>query len=208
MERYSGRPTLGCPGNDKGDPPIYLRSPNVDAKLINIEDFAPIGRKSHFLRELIRHDLEEEQAGVILITRDPEEAIMSHLYPLLKPSFMRRRVKAALPVRKAVDEYLAMVFAFRGMFGRNRIHLKLEDLISSPLETSRRLLSGMGLQPNINERDISETLALAKESLERPANARRDVEVADVIRREIRKRITYSEVLEWIRCDEGQQRIE
>ncbi|MCQ1852777.1 hypothetical protein [Neorhizobium galegae] len=203
VERFSGRPTLGCPGAERDDLPIYLRGPNQSLNLIKIRDQQCVARKSHFLREFIKHDAQETEAGIILITRDPLEAITSHIYAAVKPRLFRRRVKCFFAVREAVDDYLGSVFAFRAMHERKRIHVCYEDFIRPNSDVPAKLIQAMGLSARPTEAEVAETLSLAFGSLQRPGHAKRDCKVGEQIKNEISKRLTYDQVLTLARFQSG-----
>ncbi|MDM9625968.1 hypothetical protein QTL95_08680 [Rhizobium sp. S152] len=202
VERFSGRPTLGCPGNERDDPPLYLRKKNQSLNLIKIEDERCIGRKSHSLFDLIRHDAHEENAGLVLITRDPLDAITSHIYSLARPRLLKRKVRCDVLVQKAVQEYLAPIFAFRGMHNRKRIYVRYEDFVRPNSGIPAKLLQQMGLNDKQStETEIVETLSLSFDSLRRPGRMNRDEKIVAAIKHEIAQRLNYADVMDLIRAD-------
>lgn len=203
IERFSGRPTLGCPGAERDDPPIFFRRQNQRLKLIEIRDQQCIARKSHFLREFIKHDEQETEAGIILITRDPLEAITSHIYSMVLPRLLSKRVKCFVAVREAVDDYLGSVFVFRAMHDRKRIHICYEDFIRPNSGVPAKLLHSMGINTIPSEAEVAETLLLAFDSLQRPGRAKRDQYVVERIKNEISKRLNYSQVLTLAQFNSG-----
>jgi hypothetical protein len=204
VERFSGRPTLGCPGVEKDDPPIYLRAPNLCLDLIKIRDEQCIGRKSHFPREFIKHDAQEVEAGIILITRDPIEAITSQIYSMVTPRIFRKRVDPFFAVRQAVDDYLGSVFVFRAMHDRRRIHVRYEDFIRPNSGVPAKLLQSMGFSTLPSEAEVAETLSLSFDSLQRPGRVKRDRKIVEKLRKEISKRLTYDEVLALAKFQSGE----
>ncbi|MDK3018358.1 sulfotransferase family protein [Pseudodonghicola flavimaris] len=147
IEFATHRPTLGCPGATQ-DAPIYQRPANARARLIDIRDADPVAFKSHFANQIQRHDQDYLIDHFLLITRDPREAISSHLARDLTRHFclgdrtLRRRVEQELNI------YIALLYAYRAYPARRRLHVRFEDLTAPPERShpaARALLDAMGL---------------------------------------------------------------
>lgn len=197
IERYTGRPTLGCPGNQVQDKPIFLREKNKRIGLIKITDQRPIGRKSHYPREMLFHDAHEDGAGIILITRDPVKAIVSHLGPRWKPKGLFRakpKIDWERLITTELDHYIALLCAFRAMPDRARIHIRFEDIVDPQSGAAGRLLSTMGF-PQIDPGSLEATLGLAFDSLQRPGGRTTRPELTDHVRTIVNRHISYDDVM-------------
>ena len=212
LELFAQRPTLGCPGSDV-DIPIYQREANQRQRLIAISNSQPIGRKSHSLADMHLHlkDTSALSAGVILITRDPAEAIMSHLYPeyaawhhrqkkLSKNSFSRLFRKNQVSknwkeaVRWEVSLYLESIYMFLCASAQTRLHLHFEDLIQDRLSFARNLSEQIGLPGPHSEATVLSVLQLSQESLVRSGNHLRNPKMVEELQAMIIGFLTYDEV--------------
>ena len=199
VEAYSHRPTEGGFGT-KYDPPIYQNKANKDG-LISIKSDVTIGYKAHFLREIHSRDLlyGRHNLGMVLITRNPADAIASHCARLLSnkrkyPILTERRKRVV--VQNEIDNYLALIFRFASQKKEMKVHLKYESLISP--ETSKQtvveLLSALNVE--LTGPPLEKVLQITKSS--QVSIGGRFSELNSEIRSEVRSQLSYSDVLSYI----------
>ena len=199
VEAYSKRPTEGCFGITS-DPPIYQNKSNKDA-IISIKSDVAIGYKAHFLREIHARDLlyGRSNLGMILITRNPADAIASQCVRILSQKrerlFLTKRKKRIL-VQNEIDSYLALLFRFASHKKEMKVHLKYESLISP--ETSKQtiveLLSVLNVE--LTGPPIEKVLQITKSS--QVSVGSRFPLLKDEIRSEVQSQLSYSDVLSYI----------
>jgi len=171
LEAYSQRPTLGCP-NSSLDGPIHERFPNKTKKIIEISDETPIGYKAHNVREIqLNNQLCSLELNLILITRNPKEAISSHLARLSSSSnpikkFVRNRTHMIRKnVEKELETYMDLVTFFHNFDGV-KIHLEFEKLVDNAWQQRNLLplmaeITGCIPDPAIIYKDV---LSISKDS--------------------------------------------
>ncbi|MCR9136751.1 MAG: hypothetical protein NXI27_12185 [Alphaproteobacteria bacterium] len=199
IEGYSHRPTIGCPESVLRDQPIYLRRPNLQSGAIKVFDHRPIGYKSHFAREFHAHDRAlDGRAGLLLITRDPLEAISSHVYRIVS----RRRFSLDKTIRRqvssSIDSYLSLIHIYRSMAHRPRLHMRFETL-ADPKErvaSAQILLRGIGVDAMVSPPDVEAIVSTARES--QTSVGRMRVKLRDRIRHMVREHISYDDALKLI----------
>ena len=199
VEAYSKRPTEGCFGI-KTDPPIYQNKANKDG-IISIKSDVAIGYKAHLLREIHARDLlyGRSNLGMILITRNPADAIASQCVRILSQKrerlFLTKRKKRIL-VQNEIDSYLALLFRFASHKNEMKVHLKYESLISP--ETSKQtvveLLSALNVE--LTGPPIEKVLQITKSS--QVSVGSRFPLLKDEIRSEVQSQLSYSDVLSYI----------
>ena len=199
VEAYSKRPTEGCFGITS-DPPIYQNKSNKDA-IISIKSDVAIGYKAHLLREIHARDLlyGRSNLGMILITRNPADAIASQCVRILSKKrerlFLTKRKKRIL-VQNEIDSYLALLFRFASHKKEMKVHLKYESLISP--ETSKQtiveLLSVLNVE--LTGPPIEKVLQITKSS--QVSVGSRFSLLKDEIRSEVQSQLSYSDVLSYI----------
>ena len=167
MEMYSGRPTLGCPGSKK-DTPIFERPPNQSRGLINITDCDPIGYKAHMICEILANSqTRAAPQKLLLITRNPADAISSHLARShrRKGLMLRHRRIDREMVKASVDAYMGLVLFYQA-FECAKIHVRFEDLVDPnwQLKSLQGLVEKVtGLTPKVAV-DANQIMMLAKDS--------------------------------------------
>jgi len=119
---------MGCPGATR-DKPIYARDANLTAGLIAVTQTAPIGYKSHFANQIVRHEREQNINRILLITRNPAEAISSHLARRFSKMIYASSRSIRIAVERELDIYLSLLYAFRSFPVENRCHTRFENLI-------------------------------------------------------------------------------
>lgn len=200
VEAYSQRPTEGCFGI-KSDTPIYQNKANKDG-IISIKSDIPIGYKAHLLREIHSRDLlyGRYNLGMVLITRNPADAIASHCVRILSnklkyPILTERRKRTV--VQNEIDSYLALLFRFASHKNELKVHLKYESLISP--ETSKQtvveLLSAFNVE--LTGPPLEKVLQITKSS--QVSIGGRSPELIGEIRSEVQSQLSYSDVLSYIK---------
>lgn len=213
IEYLTQRPTVPALGDAGDDKEIYLRKANQESRLIEITDQEPIGYKAHFLREILENEERSpEPCGLILITRDPAEAIVSHLYPKYEKWqsklekrrlwFSGRRRKAweefdwQHQVRKEFDVYIGCVFGYLAWKGRPRIHLTYEDLIDDGFSFCQTLAQKIGSNRDITRSEIESVLSLSKNSLTRKGGRQRDPKLVQELKAMVGQYRNYDQISE------------
>jgi len=176
VERYSGRPTMGCPGSRR-DIPIYLRAPNLQTGTITLHDSTPIAYKAHFLHQIAANDkIAGHPTGIVPVTRDPAMAIASHVYRSVRRRHFGIDKTLRRMIPSAIDAYLALIYFYRSLDKRPRIHVQFEDILSAEearrLNTVCQLLGRMGLPDDeVDVESLAQVLSVSRdsqESLNRP----------------------------------------
>lgn len=169
IEKYTRRPTRGGWGAS-ADTPIYLRKPNRDAGEIDVQNEEPIAFKAHRIYEMHQNEREQsETMGMMLITRDPVDAISSQVCrhfrfnPLPTGRMLRRTVYPA------IENYVSLLSEYAARQGKPRIRIRFEDLLGRDqqrsLETSRTIVSAFGVDPGIVQKgDLEDLFQVSKES--------------------------------------------
>ena len=136
---------------------------------------------------------------MVLITRNPADAIASHCARLLSnkrkyPILTERRKRVV--VQNEIDNYLALIFRFACQKKEMKVHLKYESLISP--ETSKQtiveLLSALNVE--LTGPPLEKVLQLTKSS--QVSIGGRFPELDSEIRSEVRSQLSYSDVLSYI----------
>ena len=171
LEAYSGRPTLGCP-RKPNDSPIFERSSNQRLKVIKISDPTPIGYKAHWVKEIRRNNrLYSSPPNLLLITRNPIDAISSHLS---RQSVAKNTIEDKINwflrgkpsnIKRATDLYLETIMYYRSFKGP-KIHLKFEDLVCETWQQNHlpdvmSKMTGKSIDPTLN---VSDIMLITKES--------------------------------------------
>jgi hypothetical protein len=123
------RPTLGARDFPR-DLPIVDRPPNLERRMIAVEDRDPIGLKTHCLHRMLVHQQRFPDADtLLLITRRPCDAISSQLTRELRSTLWltERRLRSA--IGRGINDYLALMYAYRGWPPERRIHVEFERLV-------------------------------------------------------------------------------
>lgn len=215
VEYVTKRPTVASLEGTESDKAIYLRSANQAAKVIKIDDDEPVGYKAHSLQRLVENAARSPSPfGLILITRDPADAIVSHLYPKYerwKSKLEKKRLFFAKHRRKTWEEfnwraeirdnynsYLSCVFAYLAWKGRPRIHLKYEDLTRDGYAFAQSFSQKLGADGTLDPSETETVLSLSRDSLNRKAGRKRDPELVGELQGLIAKHGTYDEILDII----------
>lgn len=199
IEGYSHRPTVGCPGIAKRDGPIYLRRPNQLSKAISVVDQRPIGFKSHFVREFHAHDrMLEGRAGLLLITRDPIQAISSHIYRNVGRRCIIRNRTIRKQVSASIESYLSLIHIYRSMANRPRLHVRFESLADpeTTVAAAQELMTGVGVEATVLCTELDAILETARDSQNSVGRVR--VKLMERIRAVVRENICYGDVLDLI----------
>lgn len=200
LEAASGRKTLGCPGA-KNDTPIYKRIDTEQQKILDVDPFKrPVAMKSHFATEIWRHGKKYPGAGVILITRDPVDAISSHLLRGIDTEKKLRLRDYGREIEQLQREYLHLLYVYKSYPEEMRYHIKFKDLMGSEKDISLILSQiskkmNASFRPLTNEK-IAEIKSLTKDtqsSLIKPNPI-----VKGVLRKAIQLRITNKEVEDFL----------
>lgn len=207
LEYLTHRPTVS-----RGvDQPIHMRKANQDARLIEVHDPDPIGYKAHFLAEILENQMRSvKPSGLILITRDPADAIVSHLYPEYirwKTKLQKRRLFFAKKrrrvwedidwnsrVRQDYNGYLGCVFAYLAWKGRPRLHLKYEDLVNNSRSFCNYLAHQIGACGDLNQEEVDAVLSLSRGSLLRKGGRARDAESVRELKQMVDQFRSYGEI--------------
>lgn len=196
LEAYTNRPTEGCLGSTN-DTPIYQRSPNKSG-VIQIKDTKPIAYKAHWLREI--HARERVfgcgAMGMILITRDPAQAISSHIARSKKLRLLPQKRRIRRAIGKAVDEYLGLVHRYAAHQCSAKFHVQFEDLINvkTAHETATSILKRIGVE--MEGPSLQSVAALAKESQQSIGG--RELAFKSELQSEVGRMLSYEEVLAYI----------
>lgn len=218
IEYASERPTMPSLEDNGLDIPIYLREPNQVSKVIDIKDSNPIGYKAHSLLEFMQNDSRTDlPSGLILITRDPVSAIVSHLYPEYEKNKLKIKRNPFLPLtrkkiyrgntwwiqrsRIEVNNYLGSIYAYLSWKGKPRIHLRFEELMSNPVDFANSISSQMHLNRVLDEDEVTRVLSLSKSSLQRKAGRTRDPELVSQLSSMVSQFVDYEKVLNMIDGD-------
>lgn len=201
LEAYTKRPTEGCLGAHR-DMPIHKRSANKSG-IIQIEVNEPIAFKAHALREIHARErmFGSKALGMILITRDPAQAIASHAARFLsnkrKFPFLTKRRKR-LVIGSEIDKYLALVHRFSAHQPSARLHVKFEDLVhtGTASNAAASLLECIG--GDLEGPDLKSVAALAKDS--QVSLGERAVDLKREISAEVEQMLSYQEVLDYLEC--------
>ncbi len=213
LEYATKRPTLPSLEARKLDVPIYLRKPNQKENFIKVTDDHAIGYKSHFLLEFLQNEeISKRKSGIILITRDPVEAIVSHLYPdyarakslhALKSFLFLTKKRTYLDdglwrekIRAHVDIYLSCAFAYHYLKDRPRIHVRFEDLIEDPVLFANSLIEKMGIEKKLSDYEVKKVLSLSRDSLSRKGNRAQDPVLREKLRDLTSKYICYEQIFD------------
>lgn len=164
-EYTSGRPTLGCP-NSKSDTPIYQKKPNKKSNLIQITNSRPIGLKSHFIHEILKHQRAHDPKNILLILRKPADAISSHCARILASKTIPTKGFKQDLIDKQISNYLSLVFSYKAMSAQEKSVVKFEALTGEQaIETVARLSNLFATQPaSISDLTWKELQICAKES--------------------------------------------
>nr|WP_321461592.1 sulfotransferase domain-containing protein [uncultured Cohaesibacter sp.] len=216
LEYVTERPTLPSLEARKLDIPIYLRKPNQLENFIKVTNDHPIGYKSHFLLEFLQNEeISKRNSGIILITRDPLEAIVSHLYPDYERAKSLHALKSFLflskkrtylddglwseKIRSSVNIYLSCVFAYRTMKGRPRIHIQFENLVKDPAFFVNSLIEKMKIDKKLSDFEVEKVLSLSKDSLDRKGHRPQNPVLREKLLELTSKYISYDQVFELLR---------
>ena len=169
MELHSGRPTMGCPGSKK-DTPIFERLPNQKKGIIKITDQDPIGYKAHRICEILINSQKcAAPQSLILITRNPADAISSHLTRShrRKGLMLKHRKIDREMVKDSVDSYLGLVLFYQAFQG-TKIHLRFRDLVDESWQRKNYPSLVEKITGNFPKSavDVSEIMMLTKDSQE------------------------------------------
>ena len=124
------RPTLGPPALLMRDGPIADRPPNQAKRVIAIEDREPIGLKAHYLHHVLAHQRRFPDAtGVLLVSRNPGDAITSQLLRRFSRSPWLTERRLRLGVERNVSDYLGLLFLHQAWPADRRWHLEFERLV-------------------------------------------------------------------------------
>lgn len=215
VEYITKRPTAASLEASESDKAIYLRSANQTADVIKIDDVEPVGYKAHSLQRLVENSARSSSPfGLILITRDPADAIVSQLYPRYerwKSKLEKKRLFFAKHRKKTWEEfdwpaeirgnynsYLSCVFAYLAWKGRPRIHLKYEDLTRDGYAFAQSFSQKLGAEGNLDPSETETVLSLSRDSLNRKGGRKRDPELVGELQGLIAKHGSYDEILDII----------
>ncbi len=194
IEYASERPTRGCPGASR-DTAIHRRDANARSNLISIRHEQPVAAKSHFAKQIKQNEEHLGADRLILVTRDPSEAIASHLARTFERKLLvtRRRLRRA--VEAEVDAYVALLFAFNAKPDSMRLHVRYEALIddTAGLDEARRIVDAVsGNRQAMTDAAWHSIRETAKES--QSALGTRSPALRDRVRAVVASYITYDEV--------------
>lgn len=127
IEYLTGMPTLGCVDNLK-DHPIFSDYFELDPNILShVSSDIPICRKAHTAEECTWILQKEKGAKLILITRDPVEAIIAHAerprQDILGVIYIFRIIKCAIQIKS--------IFQFYSKFQGEKVILRYENWISN-----------------------------------------------------------------------------
>ncbi|PJE37204.1 hypothetical protein CVM52_07955 [Pseudooceanicola lipolyticus] len=199
LEYATQRPTMGCPGASR-DTPIHSRNPNQQARLIVISEAEPIAYKSHFTNQIQQHEHDHRIDRFLLITRDPVEAIASHL----ARDFGKRLIVTERHIRIAVERelnaYLSLLYAYRAYPDERRYHIRFEDLTGADdrsLEAANSLLRAARVPlMQLDEAEWQRVRAIAKNSQSSLSPSKQVVR--DRIRAAVAERISLAEAAHFL----------
>jgi hypothetical protein len=130
MEFGFRQPTLGPPTRLMRDPPIADRPPNAAMRLISIEDREPIGLKAHRLHTVLEYERAyTDDLHMLLVTRNPADAITSQLLRHFAHSLWLSERKLRAAVERDIGNYLALLWVYRGWKEDRCNHLEFERLL-------------------------------------------------------------------------------
>ena len=196
LEGASGRKTLGCSGA-KNDEPIYKRIENKRRKILDVDPFKPpVAMKSHFSTEIWRYSKKYPEAGVILITRDPVDAISSHLLRSIDSEKNLALRDYSREIRQSLREYLHLLYVYRSYPEEMRYHIRFNDLMGSE-ENISLIVSQISKKMNagftrLTNEKIAEIRSLTKDTQSSLTNP--NPIVKGILRKAIQLRITNKEV--------------
>lgn len=159
------RPTLGLsPGIDDT---IADLPPNRVKQVIAIEDRDPIGLKVHVLHQL--HTWRKAfpgATGLILITRDPRDAITSQVLRRFQRRLWLGERSLRVEVQRGVSDYIALLNTFAAWQPAMRWHLEFERLVakSGSLDYANAFLERVGAPHRLDASQWQELLQVTKES--------------------------------------------
>ena len=139
------RPTLGLQAHNDG--PISDGAPNRARRVIAIENRDPIGLKVHFLHQLLARKRDFPDAvGMILVTRDPREAITSQLLRHFRRSPWISGRGLRIEIERSISDYLGLLYAYRAWTASCRWHLEFDRLVGEDgsLEYGNQFLERVG----------------------------------------------------------------
>lgn len=160
------RPTRGAPGSRR-DPAIGDRTPNAEWRAIGFESLDPVGVKLHYLHQSMMIGRECPSAGnLLLITRDPADAISSQLLRdfAYLPWLSGRRLRRS--VERAVSDYLALVWLYRGWPAGRRELLEFSRLVDpeGSLDYVNRFLERQGAPLRLDAASWADLKRVTRES--------------------------------------------
>lgn len=194
LEYATQRPTLGCPGA-LPDTPIHTREPNRNSQLITIAHDEPVGLKIHSLRDFAQWEKQgsDNIERLLLLTRDPVDAISSHLlrdfrnHWFLSDKLLRRSVSTQ------VSLYLETIILFCSYPETSRRHVSFSALTGPDAAShATMLLQSLGIDTELTDEQMCSISAISRDSQKslehvRPALAAR-------VKREVAANISYEQV--------------
>ncbi|WP_397542248.1 hypothetical protein [Roseovarius salis] len=194
VEYAARQPTLGCPGAPR-DIPIHQRDANARSGLIQIATDEPKAVKAHWANQIKRNEAGRDADHLLLITRDPADAIASHLARVFarKAFLTERRVRRAIEAE--LDAYIGVLYAFMAKPRDMRLHVRFEALTDSDnghYEAQRILDALLPDRLDLSQdawRKIRQTAGASQGSLDRRSYA-----LKNRIRARVLSYITYAEV--------------
>jgi hypothetical protein len=161
------RPTLGLPAFLLRDGPIANRPPNAAKRVIAIDDREPIGLKAHWLHHVLAHEQQFPDAtGVLLVTRNPADAITSQLLRRFSrvPWLTERRLR--LGVERNVSDYLGLLYLHQAWRADRRWHLEFDRLVdpAGSLDYVNAFLADVGAPHRLDATQWAGLQQVTKES--------------------------------------------
>lgn len=198
LEYLSRQPTFGCPESPK-DTPIYLRNPNVNAKLISVSNPNPIGVKGHTALDVFRHSRQFDFSGIALITRNPNECISSHLARKLRKKWWLSDREIAISVDEELSTYIYSVQLFGSFQKGFRRHIQFEELVTEQYgaalisETASNIL---GEQKEVSLTEFKLLKGVARDSQESldPRHQKLKARIVSIVQ----SKVDYDEILHFI----------
>lgn len=159
------RPTLGLsPGIDDT---IADLPPNRAKRVIAIEDREPIALKVHVLHQMHSWTKSFSVAkGLILITRDPRDAITSQVLRRFRRRYWLGERRLRVEVQRAVSDYIALLNTYGAWQPAMRWHLQFERLVekTGSLDYANTFLARVGAPHRLSASQWQELLQVTKES--------------------------------------------
>lgn len=195
VEFSTQRPTIAGPT----DPPIFKRSPNKKLRLIDINNSSPIGYKSHGAAGVFFSFSQRDVSKILLVVRDPLEAISSHGARSLKKKFKISHEDISRVVSANLEQYISLLYVYKTFPNQNKHLVKFEDLLgANGIDYAQKVGCFCGAPQgfSLTNSQWSEIKYCAKKSQEslKPKYYR----IKEMLKNQISERISYQKVLDFV----------